>query len=285
MSDDLPRTIDLRHLGVRNALGAHVHDGWIVDPGPESTIAQLLEGLGDETPRGILLTHIHFDHAGAAGALAARFPDVEIWVHERGARHLVDPTRLLRSARGVFGEHFDRLWGEVVPVPADRLRVLEGGERIGPWRVAYTPGHAQHHVSYLHEPTGVAFTGDVTGIRIGGGPAIPPTPPPDIDPPQWHASIARISAWEPRALAYMHFGVTADDVAAHLADVDEALARFTEESRTADAAQLTEFVREWVRSRAGEELMASYDAAGPFAGSHGGLARYWQQVAAGRHPA
>jgi len=280
--DQLPRTIDLRHLGRPGALGAHLHDGWIVDPGPESTIDALLEGLGDEVPKGILLTHIHFDHGGATGVLAERFPDAEIWVHERGARHIVDPTRLVRSARGVFGEHFDRLWGKVIPVPQERLTVLAGGETIGPWRVAYTPGHAQHHVSYLHEPTGVAFTGDVTGIRIQGGPAIPPTPPPDIDPPLWHASIATVADWKPTALAYMHFGVTSEDVEAHLADVDEALTRFTEVSRTLDEPAMTAFVRQWVLDRSPAELEQTYYAAGPFEGTHGGLARYWDQVAAGR---
>jgi glyoxylase-like metal-dependent hydrolase (beta-lactamase superfamily II) len=281
VSDDLPRIIDLMHLGVPHALGALVHDGWLVDPGPERTLPALLAGLGDETPRGILLTHIHFDHAGSAGALAARFPHVEVWVHERGAPHIVDPTRLVRSARGVFGDHFDRLWGEVVPVPAERLRVVTGDEHAGPWQVAYTPGHAKHHVSYLHEPTGVAFTGDVTGIRISGGPAVPPTPPPDIDPPLWHASIARIAEWNPRALAYMHYGVSTD-VPEHLADVDEALARFTEEARTAGFEQMTTFVREWVRARAAGDLLPSYGAAGPYEGTHGGLARYWQQVDEGR---
>ncbi len=282
VSHDLPRTIDLMHLGVPHALGAHVHDGWIVDPGPQRTVDRLLEALGDEEPRGILLTHIHFDHAGATGELAARFPDAEIWVHERGARHIADPTRLVASARGVFGEAFDHLWGEVVPVPADRLRVLSGGETIGPWRVAYTPGHAKHHVAYLHEPTGVAFTGDVAGIRIDGGPAIPPTPPPDIDPPTWHRSIATVAAWKPRALAYMHFGVTSTDVEAHLADIDEALTRFTEQARTADNDAMTAFVREWVAARTDEDTVGSYYAAGPFEGNHGGLARYWQQVDEGK---
>lgn len=125
---NLPKTIDLLHLGNAKAMAAHLHDGWIIDPGPESTVETLLEGLEGETPKGILLTHIHFDHAGATGALVKRFPDLPVWVHENGAKHMIDPTRLVASARGVFGEAFDYLWGEVMPIPAENVKVLKGGE-------------------------------------------------------------------------------------------------------------------------------------------------------------
>ena len=118
----------------------------------------------------------------------------------------------------------ERLWGEVLPVPADRLRVLNGGEVLGPFHVAYTPGHASHHVSYLHEPSGRAFTGDVTGVRIGSGPVMAPTPPPDIDLKAWRASLAVIEAWRPASLAPTHFGAY-DDVAAHLAALRDQLDR------------------------------------------------------------
>src|SRR3954468_56411 len=123
----------------------------------------------------------------AARALAQRWPDVEVWVHERGARHMADPSRLMASAQRIYGEDMDRLWGDMHPVPEERLRVLAGGERIGPWRVEYTPGHASHHVSYLHEPTGTALVGDGAGCRVadgrppappGPGPPGPPGPPP-----------------------------------------------------------------------------------------------------------
>src|ERR671923_2912711 len=153
------RDIDVRHLGVPLVICCHELDDVIVDPGPESTLDTLLAELGDWRPRTILLTHIHLDHAGAAGALAQRWPDVEVWVHERGAPHLVDPSRLVASATRLYGDEFERLWGEVVPIPEGNLRVLSGGETIGPWHVEYTPGHASHHLSYLHEPTGTAFVG------------------------------------------------------------------------------------------------------------------------------
>ncbi len=155
------RVIDVRHLGQERVIGAWLADGCLVDPGPTSSVEALLEGLGDERPERILLTHIHLDHAGAAGTLARRWPDVEVWVHERGAPHLADPARLVASATRLYGDEMDRLWGEIVPIPAERLRVLKGGEKVGAWRVAYTPGHASHHVSYLHEPTGTLFAGVV----------------------------------------------------------------------------------------------------------------------------
>ena len=157
----------------------------------------LLAALGDERPRALLLTHIHLDHAGASGALVERWPDLEVYVHERGARHMLDPSRLIESARRLYGDDMDRLWGEMVPVPERNLRVLSGGERLfdGAFEVAYTPGHASHHVSYLHD--GTAFVGDVGGVRITPASlTIPPTPPPDIDVEAWHESIERIARVE-----------------------------------------------------------------------------------------
>ena len=127
-------------------------------------------------------------------------------MHERGARHMIDPSRLVASAQRIYGDDFDRLWGEVVPVPEERMRILTGGERLDGFRVEYTPGHASHHVAYLHEATGTAFTGDVAGVRIGDGPILPPTPPPDIDVELWLASIDIVEAWKPERLAVTHFG-------------------------------------------------------------------------------
>src|SRR5260370_982841 len=122
--------------------------GEIVDP--------VLRALEHRPPRVLALTHIHLDHAGASGSLLRRFPDAEVWVHERGAPHLIDPAKLLESASRLYGERMGELWGELLPVPRERIKVLVGGESLGPFRVAHTPGHASHHVSYLHEPTGRA---------------------------------------------------------------------------------------------------------------------------------
>lgn len=272
----LPRTIDLRLLGQPHALGAHVHDGCLIDPGPSTTVETLLAELDGERPKALLLTHIHLDHAGAAGTLVRHWPDVEVWVHEAGARHMIDPTRLVRSARQVFGADFDRLWGEVLPVPERNLKVLAGGETIGPWRVAYTPGHAKHHVSYLHEADGVAFTGDVTGVRIGEGPLLPPTPPPDIDVGAWHRSLRDIAAWQPTALAFMHFGVNATDPLAQVELLHERLDEFAAVARRSDAAQFGDWLNRWFLERADADALAPYDVSGSIENNWHGLDHYWR---------
>ena len=120
------------------------------------------------------------------------------------------PARLVASATRIYGDDMARLWGEVIPVPEANVRVLRGGERLGPWRVEYAPGHAKHHVLYLHEPTRTAFCGDVAGVRIGTGPALPPTPPPDIDLDAWGRSLDMLEAWAPARLVLTHFGLVAE---------------------------------------------------------------------------
>jgi glyoxylase-like metal-dependent hydrolase (beta-lactamase superfamily II) len=220
------RAIDVRHKGNERVICAWEVDGVIVDPGPQSTEATLLEALGEEAPRAILLTHIHFDHAGATGSLLRRWPDVPVYVHERGAPHMADPARLVASAARLYGgeEGLRDLWGEVVPVPEAAMTVLRGGETVlDAFQVAYTPGHASHHVSYLHEPSGTAFAGDVAGVRIPPSDfVLAPTPPPDIDIEAWERSLDQLEAWAPEALAITHFG-RVDEVGEHLARVRERL--------------------------------------------------------------
>jgi glyoxylase-like metal-dependent hydrolase (beta-lactamase superfamily II) len=269
------RDVDVRHLGVPLVICCHVVEDVIVDPGPESTLDTLLEELGDFVPAKILLTHIHLDHAGAAGALARRWPEAEVWVHERGARHMADPSRLLASAKRIYGADMDRLWGGIEPVPEGRLRVLSGGERIGPWRVEYTPGHAWHHVSYLHEPTGTALVGDVACIRIGDGPVLPPTPPPDIDLEAWHASLRTVAAWRPERLAITHFG-TWDDVVAHIEATHETLDRWAETSRRTDADSYAAAIEAEMRTRTSDPAFAeAFARAMPPAMLWAGWERYW----------
>jgi len=220
------RQIDVKHRGLEKVIACFEVDGILVDPGPQSCEDTLLEALGGEVPRALLLTHIHFDHAGAAGALVRRWPDLPVYVHERGAPHMASPERLVASAARLYGgeEGLRRLWGEVVPVPEANLNVLTGGETVlGDYRVEYTPGHASHHVSFLHEPTGTAFVGDVAGVRIPPSEyVIAPTPPPDIDVEAWDRSIDLVAGWDPQALALTHFG-RVDDVAPHLASARERL--------------------------------------------------------------
>ena len=188
----------------------------IVDPGPESTYATLRErlqsrGLSVAQLEAILLTHIHLDHAGATGSLVRENPRLAVYVHALGAPHMIDPSRLLASAARLWPETLHRLFGETLPVPKENLRTLEGGETLtlggSKLEVAYTPGHASHHVSYFDAAEGVAFVGDTTGIRIDNGPYIlPATPPPDINLEIWDDSFAAILAQRPSRLFLTHFG-------------------------------------------------------------------------------
>src|SRR3954453_45035 len=204
-------------------MGSWLVDGVLIDPGPESSVETLLAKLGDERPHALLLTHIHFDHAGASGALVERWPDLRVYVHEKGARHMADPERLVASARQIWGEDFDLLWGRVIPVPDQNLDVLTGGETVEGFDVEYTPGHAKHHVSYFHRDTGHAYVGDTAGIRIPPTSVVrAPTPPPDIDVEAWLDSVERIESHEPTAVILTHFG-RVDDAAGQMAAVRDAL--------------------------------------------------------------
>ncbi len=273
-----PELIDLLHLGTAKVIGAWRVGDVIVDPGPSSCLDRLLPALEAHPPGVLALTHIHLDHAGATGTLAERFPDAEVWVHERGAPHMVDPSRLLRSAGRLYGADMDRLWGEVLPVAAERIRVLRGGETLGDFQVAYTPGHASHHVSYLHEPSGFAFTGDVTGVRIDPACVLAPTPPPDIDLRAWSASLELIEAWRPRSLAITHFG-RHDDVEQHLGALREQLEWVQRLANDEDEESFAAAIRAMVAGASAPETASAYEQAMPPEQSYEGLARYLRDQA------
>ena len=273
------RLIDVRHLGRPQVIGVWLVGDVVIDPGPTSCVETLLEGLGSERPRALLLTHIHLDHAGASGSLVQRWPELEVYVHERGVRHMISPDRLLDSARQLYGEDMDRLWGEMVPVPEQNIHVLRGGETLfgGEFEVAYTPGHASHHVSFLYD--GTAFVGDVGGVRIAGSHlTIPPSPPPDIDVEKWHASIERITAWKPRRLVMTHFGV-GEDVDAQLAELSERLDDWAARARDQDLDAFVASVRDEVAQHVDAETAVAYEQAAPPEQLYAGLERYWRKRA------
>ena len=272
------RVIDLMHLGRARVIGCWQVGDVLIDPGPSSCLPTLLEALGDEAPAALLLTHIHFDHAGAAGSLVQRWPDLRVYVHERGARHMVDPERLYNSARRLYGDDMERLWGEMLPVPEANLEVLTGGETIRDgYSVLYTPGHASHHVSYLHD--GTAFVGDVGGVRITEeAMTIPPTPPPDIDVEAWHESIARIRAWRPERLAITHFGGYSD-VDGQLDAVDRRLDEWAALARDSTRDQFIAAVQAQVRQDGTAEQAATYQQAAPVEQLYAGYDRYWSKRA------
>ena len=272
------RVIDVKHLGRPHVIGCWEVDGALVDPGPESSLGTLLAALDGEPPAAIVLTHIHLDHAAATGAIVRRWPETPVYVHERGAPHLIDPSRLLASAERLYGDAMERLWGEIVPVPEENVRALAGGEAVLGLRVAYTPGHASHHVCYLHEETGTAFVGDVAAVLIPAtNLVVPPTPPPDIDVEAWLDSIDLVEGWTPERLAVTHFGAI-DSPAEHLAVVRERLAEEAQLARDLDEESYEERHRALVAGRAStEEAAAELIQCVPPQYQWRGLDRYWRK--------
>jgi glyoxylase-like metal-dependent hydrolase (beta-lactamase superfamily II) len=293
--------IDLRFQGRDGVIATAVIRGpqglTLIDPGPTSCLPALEDGLarlggtlGDV--RQILLTHIHLDHAGATGRIAARVPHVQVAVHERGAPHMIDPAKLLASATRLYGDRMEALWGAFEPLPAAQVQVLAGGERLDiggrALLVAYTPGHAVHHVSYLDETDGTAYVGDTCGVRVVRDYTIAPTPPPDIDLELWERSLAAIGDWNPTALLVTHFGTVAN-ARAHLTRFRTVLARTGEmvrqtlpqgESDEERAAAFVTLMRAEARGWLSEREAATLELAAPFEQIWAGLARYWRKRAA-----
>jgi glyoxylase-like metal-dependent hydrolase (beta-lactamase superfamily II) len=225
----------------------------LVEAGPASTLEALLAGVraaGHDPARltHLLLTHVHLDHAAGAGQLARLAPQARIYVHGLGAPHLEDPSRLLASAARLYGDRVDEMWGTMLPVPRDRIRVPADGEAIrvgGRTLVAlHTPGHAIHHLAFHDPDARLVFTGDVAGIRLDGAPHVrPPTPPPDLDTPRWLESIGRLRALRPETLLLTHFGAVADpgwhldDLAARLSDWTRRAGEATDRAAFAAALQ------------------------------------------------
>jgi glyoxylase-like metal-dependent hydrolase (beta-lactamase superfamily II) len=272
------RLIDLRFGNREHAVGVYVvetDDGLaLFDCGPSSTLAGLDAGLAEHglersDIRHLLLSHIHLDHAGAAGSLVREQPQLTVWVSEIGAPHLVDPSRLERSARRLYGELFDPLWGELAPVPEENVRIARG-DVLG-WEAFPTPGHASHHVSY--ERGGTILAGDAAGVRMPGASyVLPVSPPPDITVEGWHETIAQIRARKPERLALIHFGLH-EDVTAHLDRLELELDRWAQ--RVHDGMEQEAFVAA-AKADAGADADL-YDRVAPFWQSWQGMKRYWEK--------
>jgi glyoxylase-like metal-dependent hydrolase (beta-lactamase superfamily II) len=278
------RAIDTLNLGRQRWICCWQVGEVLVDPGPTLSLDTVLDALDGWQPQALLLTHIHFDHAASTGTLMRRFPELEVYVHERGAPHMVNPERLWASASRLYGEdQMLAMWGQFEPVPEERMHVLNGGETLtiagDTFEVVYTPGHAKHHVSYLHE--GTAFVGDVGGVRIEPGlPVLPPTPPPDIDVEAWHASVALLREWEPERLAITHFGLI-EDPDAQFDELETRLDQWAEEARTQDRDGWVSAVESELRAATTPETFESSIAAVPVDQSYAGLRRYWDKRAGG----
>jgi glyoxylase-like metal-dependent hydrolase (beta-lactamase superfamily II) len=277
-----PAPIDLHHQGAERSIGCYVLDTddgpALFDCGPAATVDALKVGLAADglalvDVRHLLLSHIHLDHAGAAGVLVREHPALQVHVSEIGAPHLVDPSRLERSARRLYEDSFDELWGELAPVPAANIRIV--GDRVLGLESFPTPGHAAHHVCFL-DRDGTLYAGDAAGVRIQPGHyVLPPTPPPDIDVELWQRTIDEIERRSPERLALIHFGV-ANDPTRHLADLRLELYDWAE--FVLGGASEQEFIA-YGRAElenAGEDVEI-YDLAMPLWQSYRGLSRWVEQ--------
>ena len=278
--------IDLHHQGVERVIGVYVvetDDGLaLFDCGPTTGLDALDRGLAERglsllDIRHLLLSHIHLDHAGAAGVLVRRHPDLRVHVSPVGAPHLVDPSRLERSARRLWGDEFDTLWGELAPVPARNVEIA--GDRVVGLDCFPTRGHAEHHVSYV-DRYGTLYAGDAAGVRIlPSRHIVPASPPPDLDLEAWLATIDELERHSPERLALIHFGV-ADDPADHLRRLREQLLLWAE--RVRDGATEEEFLASARRDLEPADLgsATAYAHAAPVWQSYAGLRRYWDKRAA-----
>jgi glyoxylase-like metal-dependent hydrolase (beta-lactamase superfamily II) len=274
--------LDLHYQGAERVIGSYLvetEDGpALFDCGPSSCLERLRtvlrqRGLELQDLRHLLLSHIHLDHAGATGVLVREHPSLQVHVSEIGAPHLTDPSRLEASARRLYGDTFDTLWGELAPVPQQNIRVV-GTDVLG-LECFPSPGHASHHVCYL-SGDGTLYAGDAAGVRLQPDRTVlPPTPPPDFDLEAWNRTIDEIEKRKPSRLALVHFGV-ADDPGPHLAELRERLeawAARVDEGVTEE--EFSESVRSDVTATGGD--VETYERAMPFWQSYAGLKRYWEQ--------
>ncbi len=276
---DTVTELDLRHLGRPKVIGCYLvetpHGLALQDCGPATCVPELKKRLAEHGVeltdlRHLLLSHIHLDHAGATGTLVREHPELQVYVSEIGAPHLVHPERLERSARRLYGDDFDRLWGELVPVPEQNIHLV-GPDVLG-LECFPTPGHASHHVCYL-DGDGTLYAGDAAGVRIQPSRAVlAPTPPPEFDLEAWQATLDEIERRTPERLALIHFGV-ADDPEPHLADLRARLERWTQ--WVGGGMSREEFIE------AGERDLGpdrdAYEQAMPPWQSYAGLERYWEK--------
>jgi glyoxylase-like metal-dependent hydrolase (beta-lactamase superfamily II) len=274
--------IDLNHQSER-VVGVYLvetDDGLaLFDCGPSSCIPALKAGLAERglelaDLRHLLLSHIHLDHAGAVGTLVREHPSLQVHVSGIGAPHLIEPSRLEASARRLYGDAFDALWGELAPVPEGNVHLT--GDRVLGLECFPSPGHASHHVCYL-DSNGTLYAGDAVGVRIQ--PArhvLPVSPPPDVDVEGWYHTFEQIERRQPQRLALIHFGVAASP-SEHLALVREQLARWSERcERGLDEEAWVSAARADLETAVGEEADL-WERAAPLWQSYVGMKRYWDK--------
>jgi glyoxylase-like metal-dependent hydrolase (beta-lactamase superfamily II) len=274
-----PDLLDLQHQGAERVIGAYLLDTIdgpaLFDCGPTTCLESLKQALGERglelgELRHLLLSHNHLDHAGAAGVLVREHPALQVHVSAIGAPHLVDPSRLEASARRLYGDTFDSLWGELAPVPEANIRIA-GSEVVG-LECFPAPGHASHHVCYL-DSVGTLYAGDAAGVRIQPDRAVlPPTPPPDFDLEVWYRTVDEIERRQPERLALIHFGM-ADDPVPHLAELRARLADWVQRAESGVTEEAFSASVRIDMSETGSDV-EMYERAMPFWQSYAGLMRY-----------
>jgi glyoxylase-like metal-dependent hydrolase (beta-lactamase superfamily II) len=274
-----PQPLDLLHLGRERVIGAYLLDTpegpALFDCGPTTCVPALKQALRDrglelqDVPH-LLLSHVHLDHAGAAGVLVREHPGLQVHVSPIGAPHLVDPTRLEKSARRLYGDEFDTLWGELAPVPMENIR--ETGDQVLGLDCFPSPGHASHHVCYV-DRDGSLYAGDAAGVRIQPSRfVLPPTPPPEFDLAVWESTLDEIERRDAQRLALIHFGV-ADDPIEHLAALRVRLRSWT--ALVGDGTTEEEFEAAAL-AELGDDAPPYVQAIPPWQ-SYAGLRRYWEK--------
>jgi len=292
--------IDLQFQGRPEVIASYLfYDGTeaaLIETGPTTTVETLLEGVQAarvplEALRQLIVTHIHLDHAGAAGVLVKRFPWLRVHVHPVGAPHLADPSKLLASAARLYGDKLDSLWGPVVPVPTENIVAVNDGDQIklpGTNLCAFdTPGHARHHHAYLDSRSGLLFTGDVGGVRMPGVRYVrPPTPPPELDLDAWVASIAKLRAVNATGLCPTHFGLFRGNLDWHWDDLERRLVDWGQIVRAEIANGANDdAVLQRMKTQIANEMQSqgvdasAYDVAVSYESIVAGYIRYWKKKA------
>ncbi|MFN8387045.1 MAG: MBL fold metallo-hydrolase [Anaerolineales bacterium] len=290
-------TLDLNFQGRSHAIASYlIRDSdsvILIESGPGSTLPGLqaglaIEGLSTRDVTHVLLTHIHLDHAGAAGFLANQ--GAEIYVHPIGAPHMLHPEKLIASATRIYGDRMETLWGEFLPVPEHKLHIAEDGEAIKIGSAEFvphnTPGHAEHHFAYQFED--IVFCGDVGGVRIPGYQYLRvPMPPPELNLERWRESVVKLRALKSPRIAPTHFGIY-NDVDWQLTEVEKGLdsaARWMEQSMQNEPPieELRESFTNWVMDEGrsaglSADVVKAYELANPLGMSADGLLRYWKKV-------
>lgn len=274
--------IDTRFMGIANAIACHRAGDVIVDPGPASSVHNVIEALGDRVPSAILLTHVHLDHAGGTGKLVEHYPETQVFIHEVGAPHIIDPTRLLASAERVYGDDIAK-FGETIPVPEANVHTIADGDIVGGFEAIHTPGHSGHHMAFFHLETEYAIVGDLVGQTVHGIDAlVVSTPPPEVNIELWIDSINRLAERtpSPSTLGLTHFGRVPnvidqmDAAKQELRRVAELAKQLEEEAFVRD----TEEKLEQVPADIAESLVTALP---PLEQNHMGLIRYWTKREAG----